>query len=123
MHNNSKIEQAVFNYFDILNRGGLTEPSELLFGHVCSSFAILDTAHDILIQYSNVIRNAALPILDYHQNEDLTFLCSLHNEWGRKNVNNIVTNIFFNNEQKIKTSEIRKDQVVEIKSRQCKQKL
>ena len=85
------------DYLDILNRGGLTKPSENLAEYVCSSFDILDTAHDILLRYNDVIRKAALTTIDTFQKHDVTFICQQHNEWVRKKVNSIITNIFLRN--------------------------
>ena len=106
-------------YLDILNRGGLIKPTESLAEYVCSSFSILDTAHDILMTHGEAIRESGLETLKRFQtNEDITFMCDEHREVGKSTVHRIVTNIFFNNEQKIKTAEIRKNDVVEFKSRQ-----
>ena len=110
------------DYLDILNRGGLIKPSESLVEYVCAGFAILDTAHELLLRYSNVIRNASLLTLETFQKQDVVFVCQLHDEWGRKKANSIIANIFLNNEQKIKTTEIRKDEVSAFKTRHVKQR-
>ena len=107
-------------YLDILNRGGLTKPNASLAEYVCSCFAILDTAHDILFRYSHVITVAAMKTIDTYQTDEVSFLCQTHRECGRKSINRIVTNIYFNNEQKLKTAQVRKDQVVDFKARQRK---
>ena len=115
-----KSNKVSSDYLDILNRGGLTKPSENLAEYVCSSFAILDTAHDILLRHNDIIRKAALTTIDTFQKQAIIFVCQQHEEWGRKKVNTIITNIFLNNEQKIETAQIRKDQVVAFKSRRSK---
>jgi hypothetical protein len=109
-------------YLDTLNRGGLMKPTESLAEYVCSSFSILDTAHDILMRHNDTIRESGLETLKRFQTEDITFMCDEHHELGRKTVNRIVTNIFFNNEQKIKTAQLRKNDVIEFKSRQRKKR-
>ena len=107
-------------YLDLLNRGGLMKPSESLAEYVCTSFSILDTTHEIFMRHCSTIRDSALETLKRFQTEETTFVCTEHQEHGRNTVNRIITNIFFNNEQKIKTAQIRKDAVVEFKSRQRK---
>ena len=102
-------------YLDTLNRGGLMKPTESFAEYVCSSFSILDTAHDILMRHNDTIRQSGLETLKRFQTEDITFMCDEHHELGRKTVNRIVTNIFFNNEQKIEqngtTKKERRDRI------------
>ena len=58
----------------------------------------------------------------FHDHEIL-FMCEEHRDHGRKMVNRIITNIYFNNESKQKRGEIRKKQVVDYtKSRQRKKR-
>ena len=109
-------------YLDILNRGGLLKPNESLAEYVCSSFSILDTAHDVLMRHSSTIRDASMETLKRFLTEDITFMCSEHGEQGRQTVDRIITNIYFNNEQKIKSAQIRKDKVVELKKPQRKKR-
>ena len=96
--------------------------NESLAEYVCSSFSILDTAHDVLMRHSSTIRDASMETLKRFLTEDITFMCSEHGEQGRQTVDRIITNIYFNNEQKIKSAQIRKDKVVELKKPQRKKR-
>ena len=99
-----------------MSRGGLTEPSQSLADYVCAGFAILDTTKDLLFQYSDIIKHVSLLTLElFHTNP---FMCNDHHEWGRKLVNYIITNIFFNNEQSIKNANIQNDGIATFKARQ-----
>ena len=110
-------------YLDLLNRGGLTKPSEALAEYVSSCFVILDTAHSILMRHSDIIREAAMKTMEVFHDHEILFMCEEHRDHGRKMVNRIITNIYFNNESKQKRGEIRKKQVVDYtKSRQRKKR-
>ena len=110
-------------YFDLLNPGGLTKPSEALAEYVSSCFVILDTAHSILMRHSDIIRDAAMKTMEVFHDHEILFMCEEHRDHGRKMVNRIITNIYFNNESKQQRGEIRKKQVVDYtKSRQRKKR-
>ena len=103
-------------YIKIMSRGGLTEPSQSLADYVCAGFAILDTTKDLLFQYSDIIKHVPLLTLGLFQIN--AFMCKDHQEWGRKLVNSIITNIFLNNEQSITNANIRNDGIATSKARQ-----
>ena len=50
--------------------------------------------------------------------EPVRFTCEAHVEWGMKFSSRIITNIFYNNKQKIATDTVRMDVVPGFKSRQ-----
>ena len=103
-------------YINIMSRGGLTEPSQSLADYVCAGFAILYTTKDLLFQYSDIIKHVSLLTLGLFLSN--AFMCKDHQEWGRKLVNSIITNIFLNNEQSITNANIRNDGIATFKARQ-----
>ena len=107
-------------YLDTLSLGGLIKPSKSLAEWGCTGFALLDSAKDLLLKHANVIKNASLLTLQTFQNQNVSFVCEHHAEWGRTMANSIVTNIFFNNEQNVKNTSIRKDDVAAFKTRQSR---
>ena len=99
-------------YLDTLSRGGLIKPSKSLavgLYRVCTS----GFSKGFIIE-ANVIKNASLLTLQTFQNQNVSFVCEHHAEWGRNMANSIVTNIFFNNEQNIKNTSIRKYESLKI---------
>ena len=50
--------------------------------------------------------------------EPVHFTCEAHVEWGMKFSSKIITNIFYNNKQKIATDAVRMDVVSGFKSQQ-----
>ena len=58
------IAEISSDYLNVLNHGGLTKPPESLAEYVCTGFAILYTVHELLLGYSNVIRNDSILALD-----------------------------------------------------------
>ena len=55
--------------------------------------------------------------LETYQAADNGFMCIENEEWGRKLIKTIISNIYFNNEQQIKNGN-RKDEVATFKVRQ-----
>ena len=113
-------DQTQDNYIKLLSRGGLLTPSTKLANYVCRSFAILDMTGDMIIKHvPNSVRDAGNHILSIYNNE-LSFSCDSHMRWSYEFVNRIITNIFFNNKQKLTNSQKRKDEIKDFKSRQLR---
>ena len=111
------------SYLKLLSRGGLITPSFNLIKYVCHCFAIFDLTGDMIIKYvPDNVRVAGEHLLDVYNNHEIHFSCDLHTQWIRKYVNNVITNIFFNNEQKLTNSDKRKDEVKDFKKRQLKKR-
>ena len=106
------------DYLDTLSRGGLTKPTEILAEFVCNGFAVLDSTKDLLLTFPQCIRKASLFTLERFQVSNNDFMCESHLELGKNLANKMIVNIFFNNEQKIKNSNLRSDQVTAFKKRQ-----
>ena len=107
------------DYLNKLSRGGLTTPSTDLVHYVAKSFALLDCVKE-------VIRNSQLPerklseyVINGKNTYPDTFLCDNHKD-DRSKINRIITNIYYNNEQKKLKDTVRKDSVKEFKQRQRK---
>ena len=109
---NGDIEHS--EYLKILSRGGLTSPTPALSDFVCHTFSILDTISPILLKHSSSLsmRNAAEDVTGRYL-EGTNFTCEKHVAWGRKWTLRTITNIFFNNHQKIVTTQVRKQVVSE----------
>ena len=106
------------SYFEILSRGVLKIPSAVLKNYVAFSFATLDLTDALLQQYCcNNIRTGAETVLNTYCTNVL-FTCADRIVSSQKWANKIMTNIFYNNKQKIKNSKIRKDVVGTFKKRQ-----
>ena len=92
-------------------------PSAVLKDYVAFGFATLDLTDALLQQYccDNIQTGAQTVLNTYCTN--VLFTCADHIVWGQKCANKIMTNIFYNNKQKIENSKIRKD-VSTFKKRQ-----
>ena len=109
-------------YIRLLNRGGLTIHSHDVCSHCIKCFAILDVVHDVLMKHvTNNIRICAEYLLSVYSPQ-IDFFCPTHLSSGRKWVYRTVTNIYFNNEQKISNAEIRKDDIRKFKARQIEKR-
>ena len=88
-------------YIKMLNRGGLLIPSSGVCSYSIKCFAILDVIHDVLIKHvPNNIKNSAEHLVSEYS--PLTeFCCPVHNSSGCMWVCRTISNIYFNNEQKI----------------------
>ena len=105
-------------YFDNLSHCGLAIPSSSLAEFVSNGFAILDSADEKITAFDSVsIRTAAEYVLRKYS-QPVRFACEAHVEWGMKCSSKIITNIFYNNKQKIATDTVRMDVVSGFKSRQ-----
>ena len=82
---------------------------------VSHGFAILDSADSAFDSVSTRIA-AEYVLMEY--SEPVRFTCEAHVEWGMKFSSKIITNIFYNNKQKIASDTVRMDVVSVFKSRQ-----
>ena len=105
-------------YIQMLNMAGLLIPSSGVCSLGIKCFAILDVIHDVPVKHvPNNIKNSAGHLLSEYL--PLTeFCCSVHNFSGRMWVCRTISNIYFNNDQKISNAEIRKDDIKKFKARQ-----
>ena len=110
-------------YITILNRGGLTIPSTSLTDYVCTSFAILSFTKNSVIKSNIRARKAAEIVLSHTFGIYQDFTCNDHRALGQTFVNQIISNIFFNNKRKATTSSVHKDNVVSFKKRQREKEL
>ena len=104
-------------YFNNLSLGGLTIPSSSLAEFVSNGFAILDSADVKITAFDSVSTQLLLNVLRKYS-QRVRFTCKVHVKWGMKFSSKIITNIFYNNKQKIATDTLRMDVVSGFKSRQ-----
>ena len=99
-------------YLNALSRGGLKIPPQSLSDHVSQCFAALEMVKENLqAKCSDNIRLAAERILKTIDAGNNRFMCKEHVEGIVAQVNRIIVNVFFNNQQIIENSSIRKDAV------------
>ena len=101
----------------LLTRGGLTIPSLSLSNYVCNAFAIIDFFKIIIKQSGLSVRLAAETVLD-KLIIGINFTRAVHQNCGRRLANRIISNIYFNNERKLNTDKVAKDDVEAFKKRQ-----
>ena len=112
------VETSENRYLNLLSRGGLTIPSTKIGEYVCSCFAILDFSNQLIEKHKqSTTRKCAEKILETYSPKYI-FTCEKHIEKGFKFAIKIVTNIFYNNKQKLSADEIRKDSLKIFKKRQ-----
>ena len=107
------------DYLNKLLRGGLTTPSTDLVHYVAKSFLILDCVKSILSNSELTERKLSEYVLNCKNVYPDAFLCNNHKD-VRSRIHRIITNIYFNNEQKKLTDSVRKDSVKDFKQRQRK---
>ena len=107
------------DYLNKLSRGGLTTPSTDLVHYIAKSFAILDCVKSILLNSELPERKLSEYVLNCKNTYPDTFLCNNHKD-VRSRIHRIITNIYFNNEQKKLKDSVRKDSVKDFKQRQRK---
>lgn len=105
------------SYLELVSRGGLTIPSLSLSNYVCNAFAIIDFFNITIKQSGLSVRLAAETVLDKLIN-GVNFTCASHQNHGRRLTNRIISNIYFNNERKLSTDKVAKDDVEAFKKRQ-----
>ena len=105
-----------FNYLNKLSRGGLVIPSIDLLHYV---FAILDCISDIAKKSSSPERKRVEYVLSERNDYPSSFLCRNHKHLLSK-VSRVITNTYFNNEQKKLRDTVRKDNIKDFKQRQTK---
>ena len=90
-------------------------PSLNLVNYVCDAFLVLSATEIILINHSKLtLRNAAKGALPYMIG-CCNFTCENHKVDGQKVVISTIVKIFFNNERKISTASVKKDNVASFK--------
>ena len=106
-------------YLDILNRGGLTYPSQDLADFVAHRFSSLDIASPLITQYASSISMKYLSeeILNILADQ-VYFSCEKHLSKVKRITISININTYYNNKQKIAIDSVRKQQVVDFKARQ-----
>ena len=103
------------DYLNLVSRGGLIDPSQELAHFVTSVFDQIEFI-DTLILSTTVKKFSAHALKKYAP--IALFSCSIHEEENRKVAIIIVTNTFYNNQQKLATGSVRKHNVKEFKKRQ-----
>ena len=107
-------------YLNKLSRGGLTTPSPTnLVHYVAKSFAILDCVKIILLNFELPERKLSEYALNCKNAYTYTFSCNNHKD-VRRRIHRIITNIYFNNEQKKLKNSVREDSAKGFKERQRK---
>ena len=84
-----------------MSLGGLTIPSSPLAEFLSNGFAILDSADEIITAFNSVSTRTAAECVLRKYSQPVRFTCDAHVESGMKFSSNIITNIFYNNKQKI----------------------
>ena len=96
--------------------GGLTIPSSSLSEFVSNGFAILDSANENITAFDSVSTLTAAEYVLRKYSQPVRFTCEARVEWAMKLASKIITNIFYNNKQKIATDTVRMDVVSGFKS-------
>ena len=94
-------------------------PSIDLLHYVSKSFVILDCISDIINKSSLRERRLAEYVLSERNDYPCSFLCGNHKRLLLK-VSKVITNMYFNNEQKKLRDTVRKDNIKDFKQRQTK---
>ena len=106
-------------YLDILNRGGLTYPSQDLAYFVAHGFSSLDFASPLITQYASSISTKYLSEETLNILADQVYIsCEKHLSKVKRMTISIIINTYYNNKQKIATDSVRKQQVVDFKAKQ-----
>ena len=92
-----------------LSLGGLTIRSSSLAEFVSNGFAILDSTDEKITAFDSVSTRTAADYVLRKYSQPVRFTCKAHVEWGMKFSSKIITNIFYNNKQKIATDTVRMD--------------
>ena len=100
-------------YFNLVSRGGLIDPSQELAHFVTSAFEQIELIYKLIL--STTVRKFSTHALEKYAPIAL-FSCSIHEEENRKFAIRIVTNTFYNNQQKLATGSVRKHNVKEFKN-------
>ena len=102
------------DYLNKLSWGDLTTSSTYLVHYVSKSFAILDCVKSILLNFEFPERKLSEYVLHCKNAYPDAFLCNNHKD-VRGGIQKIITNIYFNNEQKKLKDSVRKDSVKDFK--------
>ena len=107
------------DYIRILSRGGLTIPSVNFTEYVCSAFAILEYAENIISSSKLSARAAAKVILQHVLSINSGLIprvsCDDHSSALEMFTNRVLINVFCNNRQKFLTGSVVKDKVAGFK--------
>ena len=112
-----KSDSSKFNFLNKLSRGRLVIPSIDLLHYIAKSFAILDCISDIIKKLSLAERKSAEYVLSERNDYPSTFLCRNHKHLLSE-VNRVITNTYFNSEQKKLRDTVLKDNIKGFKQRQ-----
>ena len=86
------------DYFNNVNQGGLTLPNTALHQYVSSLFCLLELSEGQIRVSDFPWKTLAQKILNLATTEwDTSFACLEHSIKSRETVNNILSNIYFNN--------------------------
>ena len=96
--NHEKVTICI-EYTNLLSRGGLQLPGKSLASYISHSFAKLDLGQENLFLNADSIRCAARKFLKC--GGETVFMCPQHFNNAIIFINNIITNIYFNNKQMI----------------------
>ena len=107
----------IIHTWRLLTRCFLTIPSLSLSNYVCNAFAIIDFFNITIKQSELSVRLAAETVLDKLIN-GVKFTCDTHQNYVRRLANRIISNINFNNERKLSTNKVAKDDVEAFKKGQ-----
>ena len=113
-------ENPDFSYVQILSRGGLKIPSTNLVNYVCTAFAILGFADELITKSGLPVRKVVEHVLIHCFQSFETFAYSTHEAIARKITNSTAVNIYFNNKRKICTDSVATDGVKTFKKKQRK---
>ena len=94
-------------------------PSIDLLHYLAKSFAFIDCGSDIIKKSSLPKRKLAEYVLRERNDYPSSFLSRNHKHLLSK-VNRVITNAYFNNEQKTLRDTVRKDSIKDFKQRQTK---
>ena len=113
----SQNNQVLSDYFNNVNQGALTLANTALPQYVSSAFCLLELSEGQIRVSDFPWKTLAQELLNLTTTEwDTSFACLEHSIKSREIVNNILSNIYFNNLKKQISETYRKDQVSAFKS-------
>lgn len=104
-------EEEYDEYFRCLDRGGLSIPTQQVAHFVFDSFAVLDSANQLISKHTSVsTRRAALYVLEVALGRS-QISCNNHSNKCTEVAYKKIVNIFYNNKQKLANASHREDSV------------
>ena len=107
------------DYIRVLNRGGLTVPSDHFTEYVCCAFSILEHTESVITSSKLTTRRAATVVLKQVLNSNSgsipQFACETHRSAIEIFTNRVLVNVFCNNRRKVITGLAKKDSVTGLK--------